>query len=190
MQKVRLTTYGKILIVTVIAVLIFSTVLIVKNAINSSGVERNVQAMDNTSKEKTLENESLIESDFPSHAVSKITSQSLKGTFLTIYFYPDLDTIKEESYQTLNFLVILSNIFDDATIHLEGNTASISDCDDSDFDRDLSYRRAKAVADFLIAKGVAPDRIKAVGNGSVKPAAANDSEEGRRLNRRTDVFFE
>jgi outer membrane protein OmpA-like peptidoglycan-associated protein len=51
----------------------------------------------------------------------------------------------------------------------------------------LSDQRAQAVRDFVVAKGIDATRITAKGYGETKPVATNDSEEGRALNRRTEV---
>lgn len=51
----------------------------------------------------------------------------------------------------------------------------------------LSERRAGAVRDFLIGHGIAADRVTAKGYGAKQPVASNDTEEGRALNRRTEV---
>ncbi|MEB2342740.1 MAG: OmpA family protein [Flavobacteriia bacterium] len=51
----------------------------------------------------------------------------------------------------------------------------------------LSERRAGAVRDFLIGQGIAADRVTAKGYGAKEPVASNDTEEGRALNRRTEV---
>jgi outer membrane protein OmpA-like peptidoglycan-associated protein len=51
----------------------------------------------------------------------------------------------------------------------------------------LSKRRADAVRDYLVAKGIAPDRLEAVGVGSARPIASNKSERGRALNRRVEI---
>ena len=51
----------------------------------------------------------------------------------------------------------------------------------------LSERRAQAVRGYLVSKGIAADRIEAKGYGEGRPAATNDTEEGRALNRRTEV---
>lgn len=51
----------------------------------------------------------------------------------------------------------------------------------------LSQRRADAVKTYLISKQVHPDRITAVGFGKSFPVASNDSEEGRRQNRRVEL---
>jgi outer membrane protein OmpA-like peptidoglycan-associated protein len=48
----------------------------------------------------------------------------------------------------------------------------------------LSQRRAEAVRAELLKRGVAADRIVATGKGSSEPIASNDTEEGRKKNRR------
>lgn len=49
----------------------------------------------------------------------------------------------------------------------------------------LSVKRAKAVRDALIARGIAPEKLTAVGYGETEPVADNTTEEGRAQNRRT-----
>ncbi|MBK7670281.1 MAG: OmpA family protein [bacterium] len=51
----------------------------------------------------------------------------------------------------------------------------------------LSQRRAEAVRDYLAGTGLAADRMVAKGYGPDKPIAANDTEEGRAQNRRTEL---
>jgi len=53
----------------------------------------------------------------------------------------------------------------------------------------LSAARAKAVADYLIAKGVDAGRVTAAGYGETKPIAANGTEAGRSQNRRVTLKF-
>ncbi len=51
----------------------------------------------------------------------------------------------------------------------------------------LSQRRAEAVRNYLIGKGIAADRMVAKGYGPDKPMATNATEEGRAQNRRTEL---
>jgi outer membrane protein OmpA-like peptidoglycan-associated protein len=51
----------------------------------------------------------------------------------------------------------------------------------------LSEQRASAVRDHLIEQGIEASRITAKGYGRMEPIATNDTEEGRALNRRTEV---
>ena len=51
----------------------------------------------------------------------------------------------------------------------------------------VSERRACAVMDALVNAGIAPSRIKAQGMGKTCPVASNETEEGKRLNRRVTL---
>ncbi|MEM9888861.1 MAG: OmpA family protein [Bacteroidota bacterium] len=52
----------------------------------------------------------------------------------------------------------------------------------------LSERRAKAIADYLIRNGINAERIEYGGYGERYPKASNTTREGRKINRRIDVF--
>ena len=51
----------------------------------------------------------------------------------------------------------------------------------------LSEQRAKAVYDYLINKGIPSNRLSYKGYGETQPVATNDTDEGRRENRRTEI---
>ncbi|TVQ89380.1 MAG: OmpA family protein [Chromatiaceae bacterium] len=53
----------------------------------------------------------------------------------------------------------------------------------------LSERRAGAVETYLLGAGVLPIRMTSVGYGLTRPVASNETEAGRRLNRRVDVVI-
>ena len=55
---------------------------------------------------------------------------------------------------------------------------------------DLGQKRAQAVTDQLTSRGVARDRIKAVGVGPDRPIADNKTAEGRANNRRVEIIVE
>lgn len=57
----------------------------------------------------------------------------------------------------------------------------------SDKAMDLSTKRAKSVADWLISKGVSPDRVQYKGYGWTKPVEPNTTPEGRKRNQRVEV---
>lgn len=55
---------------------------------------------------------------------------------------------------------------------------------------ELSTARAVEVVRFLIAHGMAPDLLSATGYGEFDPVASNDSEAGRRQNRRIEIVLQ
>jgi outer membrane protein OmpA-like peptidoglycan-associated protein len=69
-------------------------------------------------------------------------------------------------------------------IEISGHTDNIGS---PSYNKDLSQRRAQAIVNYLIAKGVSRKRLVAVGYGEERPIATNDDElEGREYNRRTE----
>jgi chemotaxis protein MotB len=54
---------------------------------------------------------------------------------------------------------------------------------------ELSAARAASVARFMIQEGIDADRLQITGYGETRPIAQNDTEEGRRLNRRVNLVL-
>ncbi len=55
------------------------------------------------------------------------------------------------------------------------------------YNRDLSDRRAQSAATFISDAGVDRTRISTAGRGEAEPIATNDSDDGRRQNRRVEI---
>jgi len=53
---------------------------------------------------------------------------------------------------------------------------------------ELSKKRAEAVRDYLVVRGVSPDAISAMGIGSTRPVGDNKTVEGRAMNRRVEII--
>ena len=51
---------------------------------------------------------------------------------------------------------------------------------------ELSKKRAKAIKDYMASMGVPAEKIQTEGFGETRPAASNDTEEGRQRNRRVE----
>jgi outer membrane protein OmpA-like peptidoglycan-associated protein len=56
-----------------------------------------------------------------------------------------------------------------------------------EYNQQLSLRRAKAVQDWLVGKGISPDRLSFTGYGSTQPVASNETSLGRSQNRRVEI---
>lgn len=101
-----------------------------------------------------------------------------------IYFDVDKDTIKKVSHPILDALA--QALIDNPQIkrvRVEGHTDNEGT---EEYNLDLSTRRAKSVVDYLIGKGVPPERLTHKGYGFTKPKASNKTEEGRAINRRVE----
>jgi outer membrane protein OmpA-like peptidoglycan-associated protein len=72
-------------------------------------------------------------------------------------------------------------------IVVEGHTDSQGQ---PDYNQDLSQRRAQAVRDYLVTRGIANDRIVAQGFGPTRTVADNKSPEGRANNRRVEIVVQ
>jgi outer membrane protein OmpA-like peptidoglycan-associated protein len=57
----------------------------------------------------------------------------------------------------------------------------------STYNMDLSERRAQSAANFIVGEGVDRARISTAGRGETEPIATNDSDDGRRQNRRIEI---
>jgi outer membrane protein OmpA-like peptidoglycan-associated protein len=72
-------------------------------------------------------------------------------------------------------------------VRIEGHT---DDTGSREVNIQLSKARASAVREYLIAKGVKPDRLRSEGYGPDKPIATGSSPESRAKNRRVEFIFE
>ena len=89
-----------------------------------------------------------------------------------------------ESYPYLDQLVQIMNENLDCWVKLDGHTDSTgSDA----INTKISQQRVDSIKDYLIEKGINPNRIVAKGHGSSKPIASNDTAEGRAQNRRVEI---
>jgi outer membrane protein OmpA-like peptidoglycan-associated protein/tetratricopeptide (TPR) repeat protein len=100
-----------------------------------------------------------------------------------IFFDFDKATLKKESTAELEKLLSIMNDVPNLKIEISGHTDSKGS---ADYNKKLSERRAKAVVDYLVAKGVSSDRLRYAGYGMDRPLVSNDDETGRQLNRRTE----
>ena len=96
----------------------------------------------------------------------------------------DKATLRQEDVSELDKNVEALKAWGDVNIEVAGHTDSMgSDA----YNMKLSQRRAEAVRNFLISRGVAADRLTAKGYGESQPVADNATEEGRFKNRRVEL---
>ena len=71
-----------------------------------------------------------------------------------------------------------------SSLVIEGHTDSTGA---SDYNQNLSERRARAVRDFFVDKGIPTASMTTVGYGESRPRVSNTTPEGRAVNRRVDI---
>ena len=100
-------------------------------------------------------------------------------------------TLRPESYETLDKLVkMMKQPPAKSKVEISGHTDSKGS---NDYNQKLAERRAQAVVDYIINKGISENRLVAKGYGESRPKAPNsypdgsDNPAGRQLNRRTEL---
>jgi outer membrane protein OmpA-like peptidoglycan-associated protein len=105
-------------------------------------------------------------------------------TFENLTFETNSAKITSESQPNMNDLIEIMNAYPTLQINVQGHTDNTGD---ATANKKLSLDRANTVRSTLTSAGVAPNRITTQGFGAEKPIATNDTDEGRRKNRRIDV---
>jgi outer membrane protein OmpA-like peptidoglycan-associated protein/ABC-type nitrate/sulfonate/bicarbonate transport system substrate-binding protein len=115
------------------------------------------------------------------------TGQPLFTKSVTINFRSGKSDLTGDAMAALNQNVVPQvQIAAGMYIRVEGNTDKLGD---ETWNEGLSERRAQAIREYLINRGVDGRRIVAQGNGSSRPVASNKTAEGRARNRRTEILF-
>lgn len=100
-----------------------------------------------------------------------------------IFFDNNKSVLRKESMVEIDNVYKLLEENPNMSVEISGHTDNVGN---AAYNKKLSLNRAKAVADALIKKGIAKNRLTYIGYGKEKPIAPNDTEEGRQLNRRTE----
>lgn len=104
---------------------------------------------------------------------------------LTNVFY-EIDSweLRKESREELNNLADLLSYNMKLIVEIGGYTDSTGT---DEHNLVLSEKRANSVVDYLVGKGISSSRLKPKGYGNSFPVGDNETQEGRRLNRRTEA---
>lgn len=103
-----------------------------------------------------------------------------------IFFDFDKWEIKPESYPVIDEIVDQMLSRPKLRLEIQGHTDNVGTID---YNQTLSEKRAKAVFDALVQRGVDAKRLRWRGFGMSQPIAPNDTEEGRAKNRRTQFVI-
>ncbi len=110
--------------------------------------------------------------------------QSVRLT--NIFFETGKAELRPESGPELDRVVTTMNENPKLAIEVDGHTDNVGS---NTFNLKLSQDRADAVREYLIGKGIEPDRVGGKGFGETKPVGPNDTEDGRAKNRRVEFVI-
>ncbi len=126
--------------------------------------------------------EEAVVMDVPLRRVKSGQSFVLKNIFFETDEY-SLDELSLVELYKLNAFLVQNP---DIRIMICGHT---DDVGTEAYNFELSEKRARSVHSFLIEAGISPDRLEYKGFGKSQPVSGNETEEGRALNRRTEVVI-
>ena len=101
-----------------------------------------------------------------------------------IFFDSGKSDLRPESFTELDKLQKLLSQNNTLKVEISGHTDNVGKDTDN---LGLSQKRAEAVVNYLISKGVNATNVKAVGYGETRPIASNETDETRQLNRRIEM---
>jgi outer membrane protein OmpA-like peptidoglycan-associated protein len=103
---------------------------------------------------------------------------------LYINFDTGKSNIKPESMGIIDQIAALLQAHPDLRLSIEGHTDNVGTPQSN---KTLSQQRANSVMSAVAQKGIAANRMTAVGWGQEKPIADNRSEDGKAKNRRVEI---
>ena len=123
----------------------------------------------------------------PGTSVERVSEDMLLVHFESdVLFEIDSSRLSGISRQTLDEAVGVFIEYPKTAIVAQGHTDSTGS---ESHNQELSERRAEAVRNYLIERGVGTARVVALGYGENRPVTSNNVEEGRRRNRRVDLLL-
>ncbi len=103
-----------------------------------------------------------------------------------VLFATNSSTLKSEQFAVLDSIADFMNKNPSLIVKVSGHTDNTGS---ETHNLKLSTQRADVVAEFLVDNGVQIDRVSSVGFGSSKPIAPNNTEAGRKKNRRVELLI-
>lgn len=100
-----------------------------------------------------------------------------------VFFETAKADLLPESYNELDRLIGILNSNPGLVIEISGHTDNVGN---GDYNQKLSQNRAQSVYNYLVSKGISPDRLSFAGYGMDQPVASNETEEGKAMNRRVE----
>jgi len=120
------------------------------------------------------------------HAQSVPDAEVFRSLLKTLNFEYNSSELTQSSYAALDSIAALFMRSAGLRYEVQGHSDSIGS---AKYNELLSGARAAAVRNYIISKGVSGASVVAIGYGSAKPVAGNETEKGRAANRRVEILL-
>ena len=127
-----------------------------------------------------------MEAELAKLAATRRTERGLIVTLPGVFFDSGKSALKPGARNTLAKIVDQLRVSENARITIEGHTDSVGS---EALNQGLSEKRAAAVRDYIVSRGLPADRITTTGLGESSPVATNDTPAGRQQNRRVELII-
>lgn len=125
-----------------------------------------------------------LEQNIPGAIVERV-GEGIQVTFASgLLFDFDSDRVKSEAAANLKNLAASLSEYPNSSLLIVGHTDAVGS---DSYNQQLSDRRARSTASYLISQGVEATRLRTMGLGETEPVAPNDSDAGMQKNRRVEV---
>lgn len=117
---------------------------------------------------------------------AKNTDRGLVVTLSDVLFDTGKAELRTGAMRAVDRLAEVLKQYEERRVSIEGFTDSTGS---DDYNMALSERRANAVRQALVSRGVPPNRIMVRPYGEAYPVATNDTAAGRQMNRRVEIVL-
>jgi OOP family OmpA-OmpF porin len=148
--------------------------------------EKSVPAPPVVSVKKDSDNDGVYDGDDKCPGTPAGAAVNAVGcwTLDSVLFDFDKTEIKSVAYPLLDDVVAILKKNPDMKILLSGHCDNVGT---PEYNLDLSQRRANAVRDYIVRKGILWRRLDTQGFGFTQPVALNGTDSGRAMNRRVEI---
>ncbi len=121
--------------------------------------------------------------------IDQADQEVLDFAMQAVQFETGQATLTSDSYLILGQVVDIMRRYPDYKLRISGHTDSVGS---SALNQSLSEGRAKSCYDYIISKGISPERVSYTGYGETRPIANNKYKSGREENRRVefDIYLD
>jgi len=138
-------------------------------------------------QQREIEEELAAEIDAEQIEIQRLQDETLQISLSSeTSFDIDSAALQPAFYPALNRLGELMGKYDKTALHVIGHTDSTGS---DEHNNTLSRSRAVSVATYVRDNGVDRRRLSVQGRGEFEPRASNDTIDGRRANRRVEIFI-